>query len=75
MPRITVTKESVSIFGAYSLNIVFPRLGEVWRCVYISRSERVPLSTVVGTDIGDRGSDAVVVASLTALCLVVAHRN
>lgn len=73
VPRMSVIKESVSIFGAYSLNLVFPRLGEVWRCVYISRSERVPLSTVVGTDIGDRGSDAVVVTLLTILCLIVAH--
>lgn len=73
VPRMTVTKESVSIFGAYSLNLVFPRLGEVWRCVYIARSEKVPLSTVVGTDIGDRGSDAVVVVLLTILALIVAH--
>lgn len=73
VPRMTVTKESVSIFGAYSLNLVFPRLGEVWRCLYISRSEKVKLSTVVGTDIGDRGSDAVVVVCLTVVCLIVAH--
>ncbi len=73
VPRMTVTKESVSIFGAYALNLVFPRLGEVWRCVYISRTEKVPLSTVVGTDFGDRGSDAVVVVALTLLALVVAH--
>lgn len=73
VPRMSVTKESVSIFGAYALNLVFPRLGEVWRCVYISRSEKVPLSTVVGTDIGDRGSDAVVVVALTFVALAVAH--
>lgn len=73
VPRMSVTKESVSIFGAYALNLVFPRLGEVWRCVYISRSEKVPLTTVVGTDIGDRGSDAVVVVLLTVVCLIVAH--
>lgn len=73
VPRMTVTKESVSIFGAYSLNLVFPRLGEVWRCLFISRSEKVKLSTVVGTDIGDRGSDAVVVVCLTVVCLIVAH--
>lgn len=73
VPRMSVTKESVSIFGAYSLNLVFPRLGEVWRCLYISRSEKVSLSTVVGTDFGDRGSDAVVVVLLTVLCLIVAH--
>lgn len=73
VPRMSVTKESVSIFGAYSLNLVFPRLGEVWRCLFISRSEKVKLSTVVGTDIGDRGSDAVVVMCLTVVCLIVAH--
>lgn len=73
VPRMTVMKESVSIFGAYALNLVFPRLGEAWRCIYISRSEKVPLSTVIGTDLGDRGSDAVVVVCLTVLCLIVAH--
>lgn len=73
VPRMTPTKESVSIFGAYALNLVFPRLGEAWRCLYISRTERVSLSTVIGTDFGDRGSDAVVVILLTVVCLIVAH--
>lgn len=73
VPRMTVTKESVSIFGAYALNLVFPRLGEVWRCVYISRSEKVPLSTVVGTDIGDTEGAAfsMVMWSCQAAWLVV----
>lgn len=74
VPRMPVVRESVSIFGAYALNLVFPRLGEVWRCVYVSRREDVKLSTVVGTDIGDRGSDAVVVASLTVISLFVSRR-
>lgn len=74
VPRMPLVRECVSIFGAYSLNLVFPRLGEVWRCVYVSRRENVKLSTVVGTDIGDRGSDAVVVLSLTVVCLFVARR-
>lgn len=73
VPRMSVTKESVSIFGAFALNLVFPRLGEVWRCVYISKSEKVRLSTVIGTDIGDRGSDAVVVILMTLLTLIVAR--
>lgn len=73
VPRMTVTKESVSIFGAYALNLVFPRLGEAWRCIFISRSEHVPITTVIGTDFGDRGSDMVVVICLTLLALIVAH--
>lgn len=73
VPRMGVVAESVSIFGAYALNLVLPRLGEVWRCVWVAKREKVPLSTVIGTDIGDRGSDAVVVIVLTCLALIVAH--
>lgn len=73
VPRMPVVAESVSIFGAYALNLVIPRLGEVWRCVYVSRRERCPISTVVGTDIGDRSSDLVVVLALLGLSLVVAR--
>lgn len=70
--RPTRTALSVSIFGCYALNVVAPRLGEAWRCVFISRRQRVPLSTVVGTLIGDRASDVVVVLCLIGLAFVVA---
>lgn len=73
VPRIPVVAESVSIFGAYALNLVFPYLGEAWRCLYISKREKAPLATVVGTDLGDRVSDAIVVVILLCLTLVTAH--
>lgn len=73
IPRMPVIAESVAIFSAYALNLVVPYLGEAWRCVYISRREKAKLSTVVGTDLADRGSDAVVVVLLLCLALVVAH--
>lgn len=73
IPRMPVVAESVSIFGAYALNLVFPRLGEVWRCVYVAHREDCSLMKVVGTDVGDRASDAVVVMLLTILALIVAH--
>ncbi len=73
VPRMPVAAESSSIFGAYALNLFMPYLGEGWRCVYVSRREKVKLSTVVGTDLGDRGSDAVVVVMLLLLSLVLAH--
>lgn len=72
VPRMSVVAESVAIFGAYALNLVFSGVGETWRCVYVSRRENTPLSTVVGTDLGDRSSDAVVVLMLLGLALVVA---
>lgn len=73
VPRMSVTAESVSIFGAYALNLVFSELGEVWRCLYVSRRENCRLSTVVGTDLADRASDFIVVMLLLLLCLGVAH--
>jgi len=62
-----------SIFGTYALNLVFPRLGEVWRCTYIARRERAPFTRVVGSMVADRLSDTLVVLALLLLTLVVAH--
>ena len=73
VPRMPVVAESVSIFGAYALNLVFSGVGEAWRCIFVSRRERVPLSTVIGTDIGDRISDAIVVVMLFGLAMIVAR--
>lgn len=72
IPRIPVMAESVSIFGAYALNLVFPFLGEAWRCVYITKRENCKLSTVVGTDLGDRASDGVMILSLIFVTMFVA---
>lgn len=73
IPRIPVMAESVSIFGAYALNLIFPFLGEAWRCVYISKRENCKLSTVVGTDLGDRASDGIMILLLLILTLFVAR--
>lgn len=72
VPRLSVITESVSIFGAYALNMVFTYLGEAWRCMYISRLTGAKITTVVGTDLGDRISDAIVVVLLVILALFVA---
>lgn len=72
IPRMPWLAESVSIFGAYSLNLLFPYLGEAWRCLYVSRRQKCKLSTVVGTDFGDRISDAIVILFLILLTLWVA---
>lgn len=71
IPRMPVVAEYVSIFGAYALNLVFPYLGEAWRCVYVTRREGCKLSTVVGTDLGDRASDGIVIGLLILLTLFV----
>lgn len=74
IPRIPWLAESVSIFGAYALNLLIPYIGEAWRCVYIERREGCKLSTVVGTDLGDRASDGVMISLLIVLALIVAQQ-
>lgn len=61
-----------SIFGTYSLNLIFPRLGEIWRCTYVSRRERKPLTEIVGSMVSDRLSDLIMVLMLLLLTFIVA---
>lgn len=63
---------SCSVFGCYALNLVFPRLGEVWRCTYISSREKAPFTKVLGSMVADRLADTLTVASLLLLTLIVA---
>lgn len=62
-----------SIFGCYALNLVFPRLGEVWRCTYISKRENASFTTVLGSMVSDRLTDTLAVLSLTLLTFIVAN--
>lgn len=61
-----------SIFGCYALNLVFPRLGEVWRCTYISGKQKAPFTTVLGSMVADRLADTLTVLILTVLTFIVA---
>ena len=62
-----------SIFGCYALNLVFPRLGEVWRCTYVAKRSRSPFTTVLGSMVSDRLTDTVSVLLLTLLTFIVAN--
>lgn len=61
-----------SIFGCYALNLVFPRLGEVWRCTYVASSQKASFTSVLGSMIGDRLADTLMVLLLLVLCVIVA---
>ena len=62
----------VSIFGTYALNLLFPRLGEVWRCGYIAKRENASFTKVVGSMVADRLSDTVTVLTLTLVTVLLA---
>lgn len=75
VPRMTPVAESVAIFGAYALNILVQYLGEAWRCIYVARKEKVKIATIVGTDLGDRGSDLVMILLILVLTLGLASQK
>ena len=62
-----------SIFGTYAVNLVFPRLGEVWRSGYIASRERASFTTVFGSMVGDRLSDTITVLLLTVFTFLIAQ--
>lgn len=63
----------LSVFGTYAVNLILPRLGELWRTGYIAERQKAPFSTVFGSMICDRLSDTLTVFLLLLLTLGVAH--
>jgi len=62
----------LSIFGTYAVNLVLPRLGEIWRTTYISRRQKAPFASVFGSMVADRLADTVTVLLLTVVTFVLA---
>ena len=62
-----------SIFGTYAVNLVFPRLGEVWRCGYIANRQKASVTQVMGSMVADRLTDTVTVLGLTLVTFLLAQ--
>ena len=60
-----------SFLGTYGVNLVFPRLGEVWRCTMISRYEKIPLSVLIGTMITDRLFDFIPIGVIVVIAFIL----
>ena len=56
---------TLSVFGTYAVNLVFPRLGEIWRTGFIAERHRSPFTTVFGSMVADRLADTIAVAIIT----------
>lgn len=62
---------SVSVFGNYGLNLVFPRLGEIWRCNFIAQVTNKPFTTTLGTMISERIVDMCISACIALFAFVL----
>lgn len=63
----------VSIFGTYFMNLLVPRLGEVWRSGYVANRQKASFTKVVGSMVGDRLADTLTVLLLTAVTFFLAQ--
>lgn len=61
-----------AIFGCYALNLVLPRLGELWRCTFVAKRSKARFTTVMGSMMGDRMTDTLTVMLITLFTFVVA---
>ena len=43
-----------AVFGGYAVNLILPRLGEIWRCNYLSKQVDKPFSSLLGTLVSER---------------------
>lgn len=62
-----------SIFGTYAVNLLLPRLGELWRTGYIARRQKAPFTTVFGSMVADRLADTLTVLVLLLFTFFVAR--
>lgn len=69
--RPSFTAMLQSIFGTYAVNLVFPRLGEIWRCSFMSRITAKPFSEVFGSMVADRLADILSILALVFIALCV----
>lgn len=65
----------LSIFGTYSINLVFPRLGEVWRSGYIAQRQHRPFASIFGSMVCERLSDTVAVLCIFVITFFIASSS
>lgn len=64
----------LSMFGNYAVNLVFPRLGELWRSGYIAQRQQAPFAAVFGSMVAERLADTITVGLITLSAFVISSR-
>jgi glycosyltransferase 2 family protein len=62
-----------SVMSGYLANMALPRMGEVTRCVVLSKREKIPLDKLVGTVILERTVDFISLMLILVVMLITSH--
>lgn len=65
--RVKKKNVVLAVLGNYAINLVLPRIGEIWRCGVTSKYEQVPFTKLVGTMLVDRVMDTIVVGLVATI--------
>ena len=69
--RVSTFRMFVALMTGYLTNLVIPRLGEVTRCGMLLKSDKVPVSTGLGTVITERIVDLMALAIILSIAFLV----
>ena len=70
--RSTLMELTCAVFGCYALNLLLPRLGELWRCTFVAKRSDARFTSVMGSMVADRMADSLMVLLLILLTFVLA---
>ena len=59
-----------AVLGNYAVNLVLPRVGEVWRCGMITKYDKISFTKLLGTLLIDRVSDTIMVGLITLMIFI-----
>ncbi len=68
----TLMELTCGVFGCYALNLLLPRVGELWRCTFVAGRSKAHFTTVMGSLVADRMADSIMVLFLILLTFVLA---
>ncbi|MDL2278540.1 flippase-like domain-containing protein [Parabacteroides sp. OttesenSCG-928-G07] len=59
-----------AVLGNYAVNLVLPRVGEVWRCGVLTKYDKIPFTKLFGTLLVDRVCDTLTVGLITLFIFI-----
>ena len=65
-----MTNAVYAVLGNYAVNLVLPRVGEVWRCGMVTRYDKISFTKLLGTLLIDRVSDTIMVGTITLFIFI-----
>lgn len=68
--RFKMSNVIYAVLGNYAVNLVLPRVGEVWRCGIITKYDKISFTKLLGTLLIDRVSDTIMVGLITLMIFI-----